>query len=376
MTTIIRSDRASPYAIDNLHGFYGPMDFTGLLDFNLGEYYTVLNGQRVNYSLNQAVSVTRNRTAEYLDTDGVYRIAGVNEPRLQYMPDLGVRGLLGEEARTNMVLQNVNPPATQDVSIIATAGALLYLSWQGSGSPSLSSANLTQIHAYGQVKVYQKSVTTAFVAQLNIAGTVTKVQAEISSNGPFATTFITGDAPRTRPADFATLGSAFVSLIAGDQCTLVGNYVRYYTPSINASVPTGSLFVKKTGEGLGGICLTNSVNALGTPNGTDTIQTLLPNGTFNSGVTRATLSGPYNRRSVRSLSWGAGGSNLGFTAYRNAQTVEGTDYVLTPPDIVGLTGGGGQSATTNAFTGILTHLLIYPRRLTAVELQKCAQQWQ
>lgn len=367
--------------VGNIHGYYGPSDYTAMLDFNRGEYYTRIGGKRTDYKLAEAVSVVRNRAAEYLDIDGAYKSVGPNEPRLHYMPEFGYRGLLGEATRTNYVSTPVSPPPTQDVAIPSGNIAGIHaLSVYGTGSAELISPNLTLINEGGGVKAYSRSTSSAFTAQLVITGAVTKVQVEIlDATGTYASTFILGDAPRTRPAETAKLTPAFAAFFSGAAATIVGNYIK--KPMLNMTLPNtgGSLYLQKTGEGFGGLFLSGIMPNVASGNGTDSLQHGAVGSAVNTSVSvSGNLVGPWARRSVRTISYGSNGGEVAFTGFRNVAKNDATGKTISAPDIIGILGNSGfrPGSGGDSIASILTHLVIYPRKLTDAELLVVAQQWQ
>ena len=175
-------------------------------------------------SLDPRITFTRSgNTATVINSSGV--IVGINAdlPRFDYNPTtLACRGLLIEEARTNLLLNSLidgTSLATQTVTVTAAAHTL---SFYGSGQIVLSgthSATVTGTGAYPSRQTYTFTPTAGSLT-LTVTGTVQFANLEL---GAFATSFIPTDGTtKTRNADIASMtGTNFSSWFNASEGTFV-----------------------------------------------------------------------------------------------------------------------------------------------------------
>jgi hypothetical protein len=175
------------------------------------------------------VTFTRASTGTYFDSAGVLQTAAVNTPRWDYDPVThALRGLLIEEARTNVLLNSATL-VTQSVTVTATAYTL---SFYGTGTVTLSGASTGSLVGTG---AFPQRVSLTFTPA---AGTLTctvtgSVQSAQLEAGTFATSYIAVTAAAvTRAADFATMPTAaWFSATAG---TLEVEFIATNVPPAGA----------------------------------------------------------------------------------------------------------------------------------------------
>ena len=145
----------------------------------------------------QTIQFARASTASFHDASGVMQTAAIDQPRIDHDRGTGlVRGLLVENARTNLLL-NAAIPVTQTVSVTA---ALHALSFWGTGTITRSDAHSASLTGPGgSARAVLVFTPAAGALTLTVSGDVQMAQLEA---GNCATSFIpTAGAPSTRLAD-------------------------------------------------------------------------------------------------------------------------------------------------------------------------------
>lgn len=384
MTLILKSNKISSANVGNVHGYNGPSDYVGMLDFNKQEYFTLLGGKRQDYPIDSAVSVGRNSIAEYTDALGVRHVAANNMPRLQYVPSLGLTGLFSESGRRNFVAINKNPPASQIVSVpAATTGSYTVLSVWGSGDADLSDPVLTLLGILpivgGKSKIYVKSTSAAFNPVLTTTGSVERVQVEASSTPTCGSSFILTASPYDRPSDVIKLKSPFVSLLQSGAGTIVAHYVGVDMLRTNTAtaITSGLLYCRKTSDASGGVYMASTSSANPLNNGTNALVTLPSGSAPANGTSRVSLLGPWQKNQVNALGFNQSGDFVMATYRQRAQSLA-TGYIPSIPDEVGLNGAPGLVTGSGAqiYAGVITRVVIYNRKLTVDEMNSVAAAWQ
>ena len=123
------------------------------------------------------VTFTRASTATYFDASGTLQTATTNAPRWDYDPvTLALKGLLIEEARTNLLL-NSAVLSTQSVTVPASAQAL---SFYGTGTITLSGAYAGTLVGAGPFPARASLIftPTAGTLTLTVTGSVLNAQLE------------------------------------------------------------------------------------------------------------------------------------------------------------------------------------------------------
>lgn len=176
--------------------------------------------------LSSAVTFSRGSAATTVGQDGLIQTVAVNAPRFDFDPTtLAPRGLLVEEARTNLFVNSlVNGVSltTQNVSVTAVPHTI---SFYGTGTITLSGASVSAVVGTG---AYPNRQTLTFTPTLGVlvctvVGLVQFAQLEV---GSFATSFIpTGASPVARSADIVTMtGGNFSAWYNASEGTVVANF--------------------------------------------------------------------------------------------------------------------------------------------------------
>jgi hypothetical protein len=154
--------------------------------------------------LDPRITFTRASTATYTDASGVTQTAAINQPRWDYDPVThAMRGLLIEEARTNLLLNSATL-GTQGVVVTAQAYTL---SFYGTGTMTKSGAATGALVGTGATqRVSQTFTPTAGTVTCTVTGSVTNAQIEA---GAFPTSYIpTTSAAVLRAQDNCAISSA------------------------------------------------------------------------------------------------------------------------------------------------------------------------
>ena len=150
-------------------------------------------------SLPPGVTFSRASPASYQDASGVIQTAAVDQPRWDYAGG-SLRGLLIEEARTNLLLNSATL-GTQSVAVTAQAYTL---SFYGTGTVTKSGAATGALVGTGVgQRVSQTFTPTAGTLTCTVTGSVLNAQIEA---GSFATSWITtAGATATRAQDVMSM---------------------------------------------------------------------------------------------------------------------------------------------------------------------------
>jgi hypothetical protein len=143
------------------------------------------------------IAFSRASTAAFHDAAGVMQLAAADAPRLDHDRGTGLRrGLLIEDARTNLFLQSA-APVTRSIPVTARMYAL---SFWGAGSIVLSGAHsATLTGAGGNARGVLVFTPSAGTLTLTVSGSVQMAQLEV---GNCATSYIaTTTTPVTRAKD-------------------------------------------------------------------------------------------------------------------------------------------------------------------------------
>jgi hypothetical protein len=218
--------RLSPLAMGSVYGNAGLAADPGVpslaLDFS--------------QPLPSSVTFTRadaSTCATYFDSNGVLRTAAANIPRIDYDPSTGVcKGLLIEEARTNLLLNSLADGTNLATQSVTTAATPYTLSFFGTGTVTLTGTStagpLTGTSA--TTKVSLTFTPTAGSLTLTVSGTVKWANLEA---GSFATSHIVTDgSTRTRAADVCSMtGTNFSRWFNATEGTIVSEQSFGFVPS-------------------------------------------------------------------------------------------------------------------------------------------------
>ena len=291
-------------------------------------------------TLDPRITFTRASTATYTDATGTIQTAAVNAPRWDYTGG-SLRGLLIEEARTNVLLNSATL-ATQSVAVTAQAYTL---SFYGTGTITTSGAATGALVGTGAAqRVSQTFTPTAGTLTCTVTGSVINAQLEA---GSFATSaIITTSAAVTRAADSCVIQSAnmgfyvapggswfaeFISLEVGASSAKI---VAYPVAGSRAQIFLNGINLVAQGDGSG---------AVGTANAITVGAVSKSASTWAANVGRVCANG------------GAVASGALTTGYPDAAAV-GTAFLQT----------GTPSEST---TGYMRRLSYWPRILSDAEMQ-------
>lgn len=142
-------------------------------------------------SLDARVTVTRSlNTATRTNASGILEIVNANLPRFDYDPStLACKGLLIEEARTNLLLNSLINGTVLSTQAVAVTAVVYTISFYGTGTITLSGAHVAVVTGSGSYPS-RKTYTftpTAGTLTVTVTGTVQFAQLEA---GEFATSYI------------------------------------------------------------------------------------------------------------------------------------------------------------------------------------------
>lgn len=369
MTVIIKSNVASAHSVGNLHGYSGPTDYVAMLDFSRGVYFTTVGG-RTDLELSEAVSVSRSSAAPYVTKAGVLASVPANTPRITYLPDDKVSGLLVEAPRTNLAAsassQTINVPA-------ASASNRVMLSYRG-GSASLSAGELTleqEFTANGRtVKKYTRSVGTAFSATLTASGASELVVCD-AAFGDYTGEF--GGYSTTVASETASLSAAIVALLSGGSGTVLVRHLFNAAGATDARLTFNNIAVKSASP-QGGIYAVNSYQRAGV--GTMSLITAPDGAAINaSRTTRVSVTGTMARGYVTGVTWDGLGDSVGIIDAGLQNRATGLGALFGVPASVNIGGDSGSITGGSRLGGIITHVVVYDRILSEAEAVVAASGW-
>jgi hypothetical protein len=161
-----------------------------------------------------AITFTRASGATFFDADGVLQTAANDAPRFDHDPVTGEsRGLLIEEARTNLLLNSATL-STQTITVTAVAHTL---SFYGTGEVVLSGAHSATVTGTGAFPTRTSLTFTPSAGSLTLTVTGAVEYAQLEA-GAFPTSYIpTTTAAATRAADSAVVTpiSSFYNQVEG-----------------------------------------------------------------------------------------------------------------------------------------------------------------
>lgn len=382
MTIILKSNKVASANVGNVHGYIGPSDYSGMLDFNRQEYFTRIGGVRKDYLIDDVVSVARDSIAESTDSLGVRHIAANNKPRLQYVPSMGLTGLFSESGRRNFVKIPLSPPASQVVSVPASAASTyIVMSAWGAGDADLSDPLLTLLGTLpivgGKSKIYAKATGAAFTPTLTITGSVERVQVENSAAPTCGSSFILTASPYDRPNEIIKFKTPIVDLLNSGEGTVVAHCIGVDALRTGGTLASGMLYFRNTADASGGVYMTVSSSLSPLANGVDAIVTLPVGSAPAGGTARTSLLGPWQRNQVRAVGFNRSGDFV-FSSYRQRNQSLATGYIPSIPNEIGLNGAPGLvgGAGSGIWAGVIARVVIYNRKLSLDEMSLVAAAWQ
>lgn len=379
MSIIISSDQVSSASIGNIYGIESDLNYVAMLDFTRQEYLIKKNGVTAKKNLNDVISFQRNSSAYYINSEGQNILANANEPRFQKLKNSRGFGVLMEGEAINR-LTNPYSPITQTVTIPAnSANVALVLSVKGTGSATLSGASLSGISNQASTDgVPQVAVIAggsgAKEVTVTVSGALTHFQLETreAASGGVLETSIVPNGLVKRSADILSLSSEVASLLTGDFTLVVGLVLSdrlQSTPSISGTIPT----IVTTNKSTGAIAVSQTlfIASVGTYE-TPYLRTSMP-APPNGGYARRgdLLTGQANNYTV-AISNKSG-------AIENVHSINGVSGVI--PKFTGtgeLTAqeiNGSITIGSGALNGVITHIAVFPRQMTTMEIEKLSTSW-
>jgi hypothetical protein len=183
-------------------------------------------------TLDPRVTFTRTgNTATVINSSGVIAAINADLPRFDYDPTtLACKGLLIEEARTNLLLNSLLNGTNLSTQLVTTTAVSQTLSFYGTGQIVLtgtSSATVVGTGAY-PTRTTLTFTPTVGALTLTVTGTVQYAQLEV---GAFATSFIpTAASQVTRTADLASMtGTNFTDWYSATRGSFVCKFDTYGT---------------------------------------------------------------------------------------------------------------------------------------------------
>ncbi len=296
------------------------------------------------------ISFTRASTATYFDAQGVPRTAASGVPRIDNAPTTGeCKGLLIEEARTNLLLNSLIDGTNLSTQTVTVAAVAHTISFYGPGSVNLSGAHSATVNgsaAYPTRTVFTFAPSAGSLV-VGVTGDVKFAQLE---TGTFPTSFTpTGGSAVTRAAEVPTMtGTNFSEWYRQDEGTFV---VEYILSSI-----TTTCGVMAVSDGTDA----NRMIVRGSSTGTTTFIGVSGGATqYNDGFT----SGAANVSTLVAFGY----KTNAFVGTRNgAAPITDVSCVVPTVSMLRLGADGGGALPLN---GHIKRIAYYPKRLTNAELQ-------
>jgi len=256
----------------------GLTQYTGL--YNSGSLTPTKSYDFTSLSVGDLTFTRATNNAWYFDSTGTLQQANANIPRFDYDPaTLALKGLLMEEARTNLFL-NSQAPATQTITV---SNATAYtVSFYGTGSIVLTGALATTMNGTSATALTSFTGTSGSTSlTCTCSGSLANVQVEA---GTFATSRI------------VTAGAS----VARSQDNLSTTSIPWFNPTIGSMALTGIMeginttFTSRVYEFsdaaetnfIGNILTTagKPFGSMSTGNGGQVLAALSPNARFKTGL--------------------------------------------------------------------------------------------
>lgn len=293
------------------------------------------------------VTFTRASSATRTNASGLIETVSSNVARFDHDPvTLAARGLLIEEARTNLLLNSATL-STQNVTVTAVAHTL---SFYGTGTVTLSGASTAGPLVGGGAYPTRSTLTftpSAGTLTLTVTGTVQNAQLEV---GGFATSWVpTTGASATRAADVATIATSAFPFNAS-----AGSIYAEYSRITAAK--TG--FVYSLDNGTAAERIAVRIDGV----------TAVPTFSLRTGsVEQSSIaSSAQVADTVYKTAFGWAANDL---AAAVDGSLAGTDVSAAIPTGLSGLGVGWHAASAETLNGHIRSLSYYPRRITNAELQ-------
>lgn len=364
MTTIYKSNATSSRSLGNISGIKD-VGYALLLDFNTQTYKSNIAGNVSDIALADAVSFTRNSSASYYNAAGSLTTVDANIPRIALDKPTGKLGLLLETSHTNLV-PSPHSPTNQSVPITHNANDRFVLYVHGSGSASIEGDDIVtpsgtvRIATKGNPAEY-KSVVTGD-AQLNITGSPSFVgfRQVNSFNGK--------ESLNPHPVGATGIASESLKLTDNMFNTLIKdkNEFTVYIETISAPRDNSSIYTTQT----------NFFRLVDTTTSDTGIYAYRVVGT-SPRIRVKFISGTSNVNAVldNTLSVIKTAFSFDKTSSTYLTGLNGAIYNRYPLDAYTLSpnqllfGSGGAYNAGTSLNGIITKIVIYPKKMDGAELQ-------
>lgn len=302
-------------------------------------------------SLDPRITFTRaGNTATVTDSNGV--IVGVNAdlPRFDYDPvSLVCKGLLVEEARTNVLLNSLIDGTSLATQTVVVTAAARTLSFYGTGSVVLSgaaSATVIGTGAYPSRRTYTFTPTAGNLT-LTVTGTVQFAQLEI---GAFATSFTpTAGAAVARNADLASMTGS--------------NFTGWFNPSAGAFVATANALTLLNSTGNPGTIFSVSDGTTGARIRMITTSAGIYEGAV-GGTPQFALGASFPVNTTTTVCGSYKANDFKFSRAASAVLTD-TSGLLPTVNQMQI----GEFLTGRSFNGHIKNIFYYPQSLTLSEVQ-------
>lgn len=370
MTVIIKSNQKATKSLGNIFGIKGPIDYSLILDFNQQIYLKKKSGTQ-QISLSEAISLTRNTKATYLDETGLLKTAEPNEARIHFDPISGKKGLLLEASHTQL-LTNIYTPLSQSINVTHNVNDRLILSCKGSGRVSLS-GNVSLVEgspAYASENspaMYQTTATGPVNVTVTGSLEVFSLHFVSSASGASAKMFTPSGLTSVSPDACKLNPDLFNEILGGlTEYTILMNVRECKRPAPSAYASRNTVFalIDSSPNDKKGVHLSRNLGSaprfsyvfLNADNTIVKNRTLLAADTI------------YNQTYVLSH------SNNSTEAYvaRNGEVnaAEGA-FSLSQKELV--LGSPTSYISTSCLNGIITMLVVYPYKMTYAQVQELSK---
>lgn len=365
MTTIFKSNSVSTRNIGNISNL-SDRDYALMLDFNSGLYLQKTGETVKNINFSDALTFERSSKATYIDMSGQLKEASENEPRISFDSLTGKAGLLLEVGFANLV-QNPYTPSQQSISVTQSSTDYYIVSVLGAGSAWLEGS---------VVQSSQGQAVENSPIEYNLVGTgeaILKIQGKPTWVG-VRRAYLTGGGESLLP------NSRYDSGKAGDTCSLsqdvfdqlIGSKSQYtiLMRTIRNPKPVSGRSFR-----------TNFFRLLDTRNGDTGIYVARTAGNapvidsaFTEGKSRKTGFNKVLANDIREVSV-AMSFDTDSSEYILAQNGEVYPtpwpvyaYKISPDKL--LFGSNSNYSIGNSLNGLITQIVIYPKKMNASELQE------